>query len=291
MNFRTSLLVALSIGSISCTGTIGDPNGDTGDDELLVGADEDLASTSSALSGSLAVGSTLQTTGNLNLRSGPSTGYSVRLVIPTGGKVTTLAAAPSGGFYNVKYNGTTGWSSGSYLKLVSTGGTVDPPPSAGIADKTRGGAIVRAKSAVGGSYWWGHGKWYPFNQGYNNGNASCTGSCPNCSHSGQSGADCSGYVGKLWQVPSSNTDLTSDSHPYSTATFVSDSSMWHTVARGGVLSADAFVYNSGGAGHIFLYESGDGWGWMNAYEAKGCSYGIVHNSRTASSSYHAIRHY
>jgi hypothetical protein len=51
------------------------------------------------------------------------------------------------------------------------------------------------------------------------------------------------------------------------------------------------VYNTNGAGHTFLYESGDGWGSMWAYECKGCSYGCVHNLRTATTTYHAIRHF
>jgi len=94
----------------------------------------------------------------------------------------------------------------------------------------------------------------------------------------------------IWSVPSSNTDLTNDSHPYYTGNFVNNTSLWSTVSRGSVKRGDAFVYNSGGAGHLFLYESGDGWGSMWAYEAKGCSYGIVHNLRNSTGSqYKAIR--
>jgi hypothetical protein len=96
-------------------------------------------------------------------------------------------------------------------------------------------------------------------------------------------------VAKVWQVPSSNSDLTADSHPYSTATFVSDTSQWSTVSRGSLQTADALVYNESGHGHIFVYSSGDGWGSMDAYECKGCSYGCVHNLRTATSAYHGIR--
>ena len=151
----------------------------------------------------------------------------------------------------------------------------------------RTAALERAKSGVGFSYYWGHGSWVPY--GASSQYGSCSGSCPSCSHSGQYGADCSGYVGKIWQVPSSNTSLTSDSHPYSTVSFNGASSQWTTVSRASVVAADALVYNENGAGHIFLYESGDGWGSMWAYEAKGCSYGIVHNLRTASSAYKAIR--
>jgi len=60
------------------------------------------------------------------------------------------------------------------------------------------------------------------------------------------------------------------------------------VSRSAVKPGDALVYRLDGAGHIFLYESGDGWGSMWAYEAKGCATGIVHNLRTADSSYKAI---
>jgi len=280
------LWIALIPALIACTPSV---EGDVGDDSLLVAEDDDLATTSSALSGNLAVGTTLKTTANLNLRSGPSTSNTVRLVMPAGSTVTVVATAPSGGFYNVRYSGTTGWSSGQYLKLDTSGGGTTTPPG-GLEDATRGGAIERAKSAVGASYWWGHGRWYPYSQGGSNA-GSCSGTCPNCSHSGSTGADCSGYVAKLWQVPSSNTRLTVDAHPYSTLSFMSDTSQWRTVSRGSVAAADAMVYRSGGAGHIFLYESGDGWSWMMAYEAKGCSAGILRNSRTASSAYHAIRHY
>jgi hypothetical protein len=70
----------------------------------------------------------------------------------------------------------------------------------------------------------------------------------------------------------------------------SSSDGWHTVSRGSLQKADALTYNSNGEGHIFIYESGDGWGSMWAYEAKGCAYGIVHDLRTASSAYKGIGH-
>jgi hypothetical protein len=53
--------------------------------------------------------------------------------------------------------------------------------------------------------------------------ATCTRDCPGCTHAGRSGADCSGCVTKLWQVPSSNDVLTPDEHPDSTGTFVNAS--------------------------------------------------------------------
>jgi hypothetical protein len=92
----------------------------------------------------------------------------------------------------------------------------------------------------------------------------------------------------VWQVPASNTDLTDDSHPYSTADFNEDTSQWTTVDQGALKQADAMVYRSGGAGHIFIYDHGDAWGSMYAYECKGCSAGCTAGLRTASSAYHAI---
>jgi hypothetical protein len=156
------------------------------------------------------------------------------------------------------------------------------------SDRSPEGAIVRARSGVGFSYFWGHGRWQPSGP-TGSSRGACYGNCPECSHSGAMGADCSGYVAKLWQVPSSNDDLNVDSHPYGTSHFNRDTALWSTVARSRLEAADAMVYNQNGHGHVYLYESGDGWGWMMAFEAKGCAYGIKRNLRQASSSYHGIR--
>lgn len=162
-------------------------------------------------------------------------------------------------------------------------------PSAGLAAPpamTRQQIIDRAVYGVGYSYWWGHGCWrtdgqYP---------GSCSGSCPSCTHTGSYGADCSGYVAKAWQVPS-EIALTSDSHPYSTSNFRWESTWWSQVAWGEAKLADAFVYrnSTNTGGHIVLHESGDPWGSIWVYEAKGCSYGIVHNLKQLGSTYVAIR--
>ncbi len=196
---------------------------------------------------------------------------------PTGKRKVNITL-PENGWYNVAYNGVEGWSSGKYLERV-----IDP----GTDPTARDFAITRAKEGVGFSYWWGHGRWVP-NGATSSNIGTCTGSCPNCTHTGSYGADCSGYVGKIWQVPTSNTDPTVDSHPYSTGHFNIANSQWVTVDRSAATRADALVYNVNGAGHIFIYESGDAWGSMWAYEARGCSYGIVHNLRTAGSSYKVI---
>jgi len=82
-----------------------------------------------ALTGGLAAarpggtqGATLQTTSDLNLRSGPGMGYRVLLVIPKGARVFDRGEA-SNGFRKVTYNNTAGWASGQYLAA----GTSVPP--------------------------------------------------------------------------------------------------------------------------------------------------------------------
>ena len=285
---KAGMWMVAALAFAGCAGTAGDADVDS---DVLTGAQDEIGTISSELSAGVAIGSHLKTSSALNLRTGAGTGYRVRLVVPAGATVITInRSTPSGGWYNVKYNGITGWSYGSYLKLVSAGGGGGgTTPSAGsLASNDRNGAILRAKSGVGFSYYWGHGSWIP-NGATSNTRGSCVGSCPNCRHSGRYGADCSGFVAKTWEVPSTNSSLTSDSHPYSTFSFDAASSQWRTVSRASVMRADAMVYNSNGAGHMFLFESGDGWGSMWAYEAKGCSYGIRHNLRTTSSAYKAIR--
>ena len=169
-----------------------------------------------------------------------------------------------------------------------SGGAPSGGGSSGGSSTPAQSAMTRAKSGVGFSYWWGHGRF--LDEGPNASNkGSCSGSCPSCSHSGSYGGDCSGFAAKVWQVPSSNTDMSDDSHPYSTADFDEDTSQWKTVPQGTLKQADAMVYRSGGAGHIFIYDHGDAWGSMYAYECKGCSAGCTAGFRTASSAYHAIR--
>ncbi|NMB75358.1 MAG: carboxypeptidase-like regulatory domain-containing protein [Myxococcales bacterium] len=146
--------------------------------------------------------------------------------------------------------------------------------------------IVRlCNQAMGYSYYWGHASWR--SDGASHG--SCSGSCPNCTHSGQYGADCSGLAGKVWQVPRASA-VTEDYHPYSTYNFRYETTHWTRVARGGtMIRGDALVYNSNGSGHIMIYDSGDAWGTPKVWECKGCSYGCVHGSHSISTSYIGIR--
>jgi len=277
----------LAVASAGCAPTGSDP-----DSEDLAGADEDAASSEQGLSGSVPVGATLRATTGVNLRSGASTNNAVLRVVPDGGRVTVQQAAPQNGFYKVKHNGTIGWSYGAYYDLDAM------PEGEGDADEgtdedvdssggsPRANAIARAQKAMGFSYWWGHGRFK--DEGVTNATrGSCSGSCPSCSHSGNYGGDCSGLVAKVWQVPSSNTSMSVDSHPYSTADLNGSTSQWTVINRSNVQQADAMVYRS--AGHTFIYGSGDGWGSHYAYECKGCSAGCVEGYRTASSAYKAIR--
>ncbi len=256
--------------------------GDTGDngDGPLVGANDSVA----VATQSLTSGQSLVTTANLNLRKGPGTSYAIILVMPQGSTVKLLDATPQNGFYNISYNGNSGWSSGAYLKPAPTN---TPPSTDPNGPPSPANAVARAQASVGFSYWWGGGAWLA--TGPTSSTAgSCSGSCPSCTHSGQYGADCSGMVGKAWQFGTVALDV--DSHPYSTSDFVNDvPGKWTTVSRGAHNAGDALVYNLNGSGHIVLWESGDGWGSSTVYECRGCSYGCVHDTRTFSSSYHGIR--
>jgi hypothetical protein len=241
----------------------------------LKGADEELGTSANALTGCVTAGASLQTTTDLNLRSGPGTSYGILLTMPGNSIAQEVGGGcPTSGWYKLTYSGVTGWASGTYLTLVTSSATA------------RDNAVTRAQGAMGFSYWWGHGAW---KSGASVG--SCSGNCPSCTHSGSYGADCSGFLAKAWVVPSTNNNVSVDSHPYGTIHFNVDSSQWTTISRDSLLKADALVYNQDGAGHTFLYESGDGWGSMWAYECKGCAYGCVHNLRTATTTYHAIRHF
>ncbi len=279
-----SLATPILFGSfLALSGCAANGTGDADSGEL-VGADETVSADDDALSGSIPVGSTLVSTTGVNLRSGPSTSNAILHVVPSGASVTLEASAPSNGFYKIKHGGVVGWSSGQYYTLKTTGGTTTPPATS----SARAAVLARAAKSVGYSYWWGHGR-FSDTAATSATKGSCSGSCPSCSHKGTFGGDCSGLTAKAWSVPSTNTSISDDQHPYSTVDFNKDSSRWSTVSRGSVLPADAMVYNSNGAGHIFVYAKGDGWGSMYAYECKGCADGCVYDLRTASSAYHAIR--
>lgn len=282
-----ALLSLLALGAApGCANELGGRDEPGDNQELFADEDADTGTSRESITSSYAVGSTLRVTASgLNLRSGPGTGHSVVIVMPNDARVTLLTGSPTSGWYNVRYASVSGWASGQYLAFVSapsTGG------STGGSATGRDGAIARAQTGVGFSYWWGHGRWRPEGPTSST-RGTCSGSCPGCSHSGSYGADCSGYIAKAWQVPGTNTNLTTDSHPYSTYNFYSEQTSWRRVTRESIARADALVYRSDGSGHIVLYESGSPWGSMWVYEARGCSAGIQHNLRSFPSTYRTIR--
>ncbi|MDB4932428.1 MAG: uncharacterized protein JWM10_4912, partial [Myxococcaceae bacterium] len=243
------------------------------------------------------MGATLRVTAtSLNLRSGVGTSNAILTVLSCGTRVTVLGG-PTTGWWNVRAGTFSGWASGAYLVAEGSfdasvcGDPPTPVMDAGTGPVTPGtpaevGQIFSlARTAVGYSYYWGHGSWGT--DGANHG--SCSGSCPSCSHTGSYGADCSGFVAKVWQIPSASP-VTVDRHPYSTYNFVNSTTHWSRVARTAVRPGDALTYNTDGAGHIVLFESGsDPWGSLWTFEARGCATGVVHNLRTVGSNYVAIR--
>lgn len=162
------------------------------------------------------------------------------------------------------------------------------PAAAAPQPMTRDAIVALAKTVVGFSYWWGGGKWLP--GAADKGKCIPKGSngCPDCSHTGAYGADCSGFVAKAWQIDKP-TPLEQGYHPYSTWHFDNYSYWWDKIPKGQAQRADAYNYNKNGAGHIFLYDKGDPWGSVYAWECKGCSYGCVYNLRSVSSDYAVLR--
>lgn len=279
---RNSIASALSfllvVSACGTDGEIGNGDSMTGDvgDPLPAAVEEDE---SISFASTLVVGDYARVCNcsALNQRSGPGTGYSVLRSMPSGSSVRILAV--SGSWFKNDWSGKVGWSYGGYLCEIA-------PPSSGTGFTTslsRNGIIQNGKAAVGFSYWWG-------GAAFANGGAhgACYGSCGDCTHSGSYGGDCSGFAGKAWMLPNA-LPMSSNKHPYSTYHFYNQSNYWYNVARSNAYKGDALVYRSSSGGHIVIFESGDGWGSMWTYEARGCSYGIVHNSRTCSSSYKAIR--
>ncbi|MCE7892498.1 MAG: hypothetical protein DYH12_22800, partial [Sorangiineae bacterium PRO1] len=132
---------------------------------------EDPVAAGEGLSGAVPVGTQLKTTGNVNLRSGPSTSNSVLHVVAKGSQVTVAASTPKNGFYQVKHGGTLGWCAGSYLEptgsasgalpvgtVLSATGDVNlrsgPSTSNGVIDVVSAGAKVTlvASAAQNGFY-------------------------------------------------------------------------------------------------------------------------------------------
>jgi hypothetical protein len=270
-SFRSVVFALVAVLAVAGTGCGADAEGTN---ELLVGAPDVPGSSSgdvSALTGQrVAPNLEIEALNAANLRAGPSAKETILLVIPRGEFATIVEGEPKNGFYQVSFAGREGWTFGEHFRLAPIGQVEE---AVNVSD-----ILNRAKSAVGFSYWWGHGVWRPFSTA----KGSCSGGCPSCSHSGSYGADCSGMAAKAWAVPDSNYNLSADSHPYVSGDWTRDNATyWFGVARGSAAAGDSFARD----GHVFIYEAGDPWGSMLALECRGCSEGCVRGYRTATSDY------
>lgn len=81
---------------------------------------------------------------NVNFRSGPATSYSSLGKFPNGASVSVLGQ--SGAWYQVSYNGRTGYVHGDYLRITTGGGGSTAPTQAPPAAEGIGVGIVRASS-------------------------------------------------------------------------------------------------------------------------------------------------
>jgi cell wall-associated NlpC family hydrolase len=230
----------------------------------------------------------MQVTGDLNLRSSPQIlPDNVVGQLPRGTIVTLKSPTPTNGFYNVDVpsQSKSGWCSGKYL--IDAPGSTPSVPGSADGPPTPDNALARAKLAMGYSYYWGGGAWTkdgvkPETKG------SCSGNCPSCSHKGKFGADCSGFVAKVWQYGA--VPLEEDDHPFSTADFVAaKSGYWKIIDRGEAKLADSAVYREGGGGHIVMYEKGDAWNSPYVYECTGCDTGCIYGVKKLAAKYKMIR--
>ncbi|NLM33972.1 MAG: SH3 domain-containing protein [Clostridiales bacterium] len=97
------------------------------------------------------------TASKLNMRSGPSTDYSILHTLWQGNTVKVIGE--SNGWYKIQLsNGNTGWVSGDYLKLGTTATPSTPTPSTPTATSRQekiNTIISTAKSLIGTPYVWG----------------------------------------------------------------------------------------------------------------------------------------
>jgi uncharacterized protein (TIGR03382 family) len=154
--------------------------------------------------------------------------------------------------------------------------------------------VCRGASAEGFSYEWGGECWCgsgcdpdltSCSPGVCTPNSGSTG-CPDCTHSGTYGADCSGFVSKAWQVPEPFEVNACDVTRYVANSFTSDHAYWNVVPMTSLQPADAVASST----HVILvigYE--DSYGDHEVVEAAGCNPGIIRHSRTFSSSYSGAR--
>ena len=90
---------------------------------------------------------TMRTTARLNMRSGPSTGYSIITTLVNGATVEIMGDA-QGGFYPVRYGGNKGWMSADYL-TTDGAGEPGPPSEAPVENPDAPGSVDVGDTVVG----------------------------------------------------------------------------------------------------------------------------------------------
>jgi len=262
----------LYIVAAACLAACGGANTNVESNEM-VGADEKVEFTPTELpeQSKMVVGAPV------NLRSSPSSDAVVSMIVPADAEVTLLQSGLENGFYKVSYQGREGWVYGAYLSQAVEFGQTSNALTLQEIDYV----VARTAPAMGYSYWWGGSQW-----GCGIAAGWCSGSCPDCSHGGGGGSDCSGLISHGWHVPpSASASTCTNYHPYSSSMFMDYRTYWSQVSRSDLRKVDAISKY----GHIFMRISGDGWGTMEVYECGGCSTGCRHTYRTAGSEYIALR--
>ena len=181
------------------------------------------------------------TTANLNLRSGPSTGYYVKRVIPYGARVWVSSGPYNSYWYRVYYSGTSGYVHGNYLRQGTTSSG-----TSSTSYSSKGAAIAAtAKSYVGYRYTYG-------------------GSSPS------TGFDCSGFTQYVYKVNGIYIPRTVSGQAYSG---------WG-VSRSSLRPGDILVFqNTAGYGlsHVGIYV-GNGWMVDAGTYSTGVHYSYIYSS-------------
>lgn len=112
----TAAFAALASLGFAATGCAAETGQETTEDGAIV---EEQAE---AITGSVAAGTVLVATENVNLRASASTSARILTTIPEGSRVTAVGGASVNGFYKVTYRGQTGFAYGTYLDREGTGG-------------------------------------------------------------------------------------------------------------------------------------------------------------------------
>ncbi len=262
MTVRNTWLVGLLFVAAAC----GEAMEDGGAADVAGGA------VTANLSGTQVFGTVVEMTADATLYAAADYHSTVKRSLAKGTRGRIVRTTSSNGYYNIRVGSKVGWAAGAYMKAVSVPNTSDEH------------ATARAYSAVGFSYYWGGEQWNPTTESW----GSCTGSCPDCDHSGSWGADCSGLITKAWKVGSSCSALTDScsSRPTAAGFRVTDpNGKWKNISRDSIAEGDVMASTT----HVVYYLSGDAWNTPTVIECKGCADGCVKNARSFSSTYRTSR--